>query len=291
MTSSPPVRLGVFIGGLSVALVSGFLIGKVAGPTNVPSNPSAHAHGASTKASGDGHDHGATGTGDATGLAISAQGYTLVPGRAELVAGESAPFTFTVVGPGGKVVTEFAQVHEQRLHMIVVRRDLSGYQHVHPTMRADGTWELPLTLREPGSYRMFADFTTNLTPLVLGADLTVPGTYQPTPLPAAAREAKVGGFDVTYEGTPRIGASQPLLFRVFTAGSPVTNLERYLGAYGHLIIVREGDVGYVHAHPEAELSGGAIKFWFTAPGPGRYRAFLDYQVGGTVRTAEFTVVV
>ncbi|GIG58519.1 hypothetical protein Lfu02_28910 [Longispora fulva] len=290
MTSSPPVRLGVFIGGLSVALLSGFLIGKVAGPKNVPASASPHVHGTSTAAAGDGHTHGGT-TGDATGLAISSLGYTLVPGRAELVAGEGGPFTFTIVGPGGKVVTEFAQVHEQKLHMIVVRRDLSGYQHVHPTMRADGTWELPLTLREPGSYRMFADFTTNAIALVLGADLTVAGSYTPTPLPAAAREAKVGGLDVTYEGTPRIGASQPLMFRVFTAGAPVSNLERYLGAYGHLIIVREGDVGYVHAHPEPELSGGAIKFWFTAPGPGRYRAFLDFQVGGTVRTAEFTVVV
>ena len=84
-----------------------------------------------------------------------------------------------------------------------------------------------------------------------------------------------------YEGTPRVGVTQPLLFRVSADGAPVTNLERYLGAYGHLVVLREGDLGYVHVHPEEQLVDGAIKFWLAAPSPGRYRMFLDFQVGGT----------
>jgi hypothetical protein len=71
----------------------------------------------------------------------------------------------------------------------------------------------------------------------------------------------------------------------------VTDLQRYLGTYGHLVVLREGDLGYVHVHPEERLLGGAVKFWLTAASPGRYRMFFDFQVGGRVHSAEFTLVV
>jgi hypothetical protein len=54
-------------------------------------------------------------------------------------------------------------------------------------------------------------------------------------------------------------------------------------------VVREGDLGYVHVHPEAELVDGAVKFWLTAPSAGRYRGFFDFQVAGEVHTAEYTL--
>ncbi|MCW3845306.1 hypothetical protein ONA70_35115, partial [Micromonospora yasonensis] len=63
------------------------------------------------------------------------------------------------------------------------------------------------------------------------------------------------------------------------------------GAYGHVVVLREGDLGYVHVHPEERLLGGAVKFWLSATSPGQYRMFFDFQVGGRVRTAEFTLVV
>ena len=68
-------------------------------------------------------------------------------------------------------------------------------------------------------------------------------------------------------------------------------VEPYLGAYGHLVVLREGDLGYVHVHPEPELAGGAVKFWLAAPSPGRYRTFFDFQVAGQVHTAEFTMAI
>jgi hypothetical protein len=81
-----------------------------------------------------------------------------------------------------------------------------------------------------------------------------------------------------------------MFFRVSRTGAPgPSQLERYLGAYGHLVVVREGDLGYVHVHPEAELVDGAVKFWLTAPSAGRYRGFFDFQVAGEVHTAEYTL--
>jgi len=230
------------------------------------------------------------------GLLVSRAGYRLVPETATLPVGQPHDFHFQVLGPDGKAVTTFEVRHEKPMHLIVVRRDLTGYQHLHPTMADDGTWHIPLTLPEAGSWRVYADFAARdaagqVHELTLGVDLVAAGNFAPRPLPPAAREATVDGFTVTFEGTPQTGSVQPLLFRVLANGSPVSALERYLGSYGHLVALREGDLGYVHVHPEDELTDGAIKFWLTAPSTGRYRLFLDFQVAGVVRTAEFTLTV
>jgi hypothetical protein len=306
-------RLVLFVGGLVLALVGGFFLGRLNTDTNTDTDTgSPAAAGAPAGASGDHthapgagpHEHGTGATTSTTttagaevgGLSLSAAGYTLVPATSTFEAGRSQPFQFQVQGADRKPVTNFAVVHDKPLHLIVARRDLSGYQHLHPTLASDGTWTVPLTLPAPGSWRAYADFTAldaagKQTAVTLGVDLVVAGDYAPRALPPAAREATVDTFTVTYEGTPRVGATQPLLFRIFANGSPVTGLERYLGAYGHLVALRAGDLGYVHVHAEEQLANGAVKFWLAAPSPGSYRLFFDFQVGGVVRTAGFTLTV
>jgi hypothetical protein len=213
------------------------------------------------------------------GAAASAGGYALV------VTGAS-PFTFHIQGPDGAAVTRFAIVHDRPLHLIVVRHDLTGYRHVHPVMAPDGTWTVPLPLPAPGPYRAFADFTA-LDPagrqnaVVLGVDL-------PASAPAPSTVDGPDDLAVDHEGTLSVGVAEPLLFRVTRAGRPVT-LQPYLGSYGHLTMLREADLGYLHIHPEPDLSGGAVKFWVAAPSAGTFRMFLDYRVDGVVHTATFTV--
>lgn len=331
----PVNRMVIFAGVLVIALLGGLGLGRVTsdGParatpsaaseaadhTDDPAEPT-HDHpapgagdagdaGADGAGDGhDGHDHSgapapgsddaASTAGDAgvSGLSVSQAGYRLVPEAASLPVGARHDFRFQVRGPDGRAVTTFEERHEELLHLIVVRRDLGGYQHLHPTLTGDGTWRVPLTLPEPGAWRAYADFAARdadgeAHELVLGVDLVAAGNFAPRPLPPATREAAVDGFTVTFEGTPQVGATQPLLFRIFTDGVPVRGLERYLGAYGHLVALREGDLGYVHVHPEEELVNGAVKFWLAAPSPGSYRFYFDFQVAGVVRTAEFTVTV
>ncbi|GIF65710.1 hypothetical protein Ais01nite_37450 [Asanoa ishikariensis] len=302
------LRLGLFVAGLVFALVGGFGLGKLtggekpadgasaAGGMAMPStDPANHAHAPGTAE----HDHGSSGMtatagADLGGLSLSGSGYTLVPAATDFTAGKKADLRFTVRGPDRQPVKQFAVVHEKQMHLVVARRDLSGYQHLHPTMAADGTWSIPLTLGQPGLWRAFADFTLvdaagAQIAATLGTDLVVAGDYAPKPLPAPAREATTGEFTVTYEGTPTVGATQPLQFRVFRDGNPVADLEPYLGSYGHLVVLRQGDVGYLHVHPDEQRTPGTVKFWLAAPSPGSYRAFFDFQVAGKVHTAEFTV--
>jgi hypothetical protein len=176
----------------------------------------------------------------------------------------------------------------------VVRRDLTGYQHVHPALGTDGIWSVPLAVAAPGQYRVFADFQPAAHPdgLTLGADVPAPGDYRPRTLPPAARTATVDGYTVTLAGDLTPGGSSKLTLTVRKDGAPVTDLQPYLGAYGHLVALRDGDLAYLHVHPDD--SGGAagpdIAFHAEVPAAGAYRLYLDFQHGGTVRTAEFTAV-
>src|SRR5690349_10513500 len=137
------------------------------------------------------------------GLMVSRDGYTLALAERSLPAGRGVPLRFEILGPDGAPVTRYDTEHDKDLHLIVVRRDLSGFQHVHPVLGDDGTWSAPVDLSAAGEYRVFADFTPagHHGGLTLGADLAVPGDYQPVPLPVPAPTAAVvDGYAVTLAG-------------------------------------------------------------------------------------------
>ncbi len=292
-----PLRIAAFLAALVAALVGGLGLGRLVGPldtrptsTHAAGDGHSHNHGAE---SGDGHSHDSP-SGPVTGLTISESGYTLVPEATAFPADKTAPFRFRITDRDGKPVLRYAVGHERLMHLILVRRDLTGYQHLHPSLQADGTWSVPLRLPSAGSWRAYADFKAvdakgTATPATLGVDLSVAGKYGPDELSEPRSQDTVDGYEVTLSGAPAVGRQTPLQFTVRRGGEPVTDLEPYLGAYGHLVVLREGDLGYLHAHADERLAGDAIRFWATAPSPGRYRMFLDFQVDGVVRTAEFTV--
>lgn len=231
------------------------------------------------------------GTAPAGGLLVSDRGYTLDPVPA--AAGE---FAFRVLGPDGRPVLGYDVTHDARMHLIVVRRDLTGYRHVHPAMDGDGTWRTTTPMTEPGSWRAFADFTpTGREPLTLGVDVDVPGHYRPRPLPPPASTAVVDGYTVRLDGGLEPGRTSTVTMTVSRDGQPVTELEPYLGAYGHLVALRDGDLAYLHVHPEDVPGDGrtapkaAVTFSVEVPSAGTYRLYLDFRHAGAVRTAEFTV--
>jgi hypothetical protein len=229
------------------------------------------------------------------GLASSGGGYTLTPTASTLTVGTTNDFAFRITGPDGATVTGFDQEHTKQLHLIVVRRDTTAFQHLHPIMDSDGTWRTPLDLPAGGVYRAFADFTpTGGAPTTLGADLSAAGVYEPVGHDTS-RVAEVDGYQVHLDGDLIAGQSSPLALTVTKDGVAVTDLQPYLGAYGHLVALRAADLAYLHVHPDGTpgdgrtAAGPRIRFAVEVPSAGTYRLFLDFQHAGTVRTAQFTI--
>ena len=281
-----PAKLGVFGLGLVAVFGAALGAGHLAGPVGTRATT---AHGAHT---GMGHDAMASMGSGPGGLLVTDRGYTLT--KAPAAAGE---FAFRVDGPDGRPVTAFDTEHDKRMHLIVVRRDLSGFRHVHPRMAADGTWRITSPMGEPGTYRAFADFKpTGAGPLTLGVDATVPGETTAHPLPRPAATTTVDGYTVSLGGRLEAGRTSDLVLTVSRGGRPVTDLQPYLAAYGHLVALREGDLAYLHVHPDGTPGDGstkpgpAITFHAEVPSAGTYRLYLDFQHDGTVHTAEFTAV-
>ncbi|MFY1692157.1 hypothetical protein [Plantactinospora sp. WMMB782] len=282
-------RLSTFALGLATLFGAAYGVGQLAGPVRTADSASSTGAAHST-----GHDAGGAATDTPRlpgGLLVSDRGYTLTG-----VPAPAGEFAFRIVGPDGQPVTRFDVAHDKRMHLIVARRDLSGFRHVHPEMAADGTWRVASPLSGPGSWRAFADFTpSGAAALTLGLDVAVPGDFRPRALPAPAPTAEVDDYQVSLDGTLTPGRTSELTLTVNRNGQPVTDLSPYLGAYGHLVALRAGDLAYLHVHPDGEPGDGRtpagpeITFYADVPSAGTYRLYLDFQHGGTVRTAEFTL--
>jgi hypothetical protein len=288
------LRLGAFAGALAALFAGGLVVGDLFGPEREASATGA-GHGGE-------HPGGRTDRGvpahPVRGLAVADGGLRLVVDDTELERGRSETLRYRVVDDAGETVRDFDVEHERRMHLIVARRDLSGFQHLHPEQQPDGSWRTALRLDEAGSYRLFADFVHRGAPSTLASDLRVDGPADlralPAPEPAAVSD---GGYDVRLDsGRARPGAEAKLRFTVTRDAEPV-HTEPYLGAGGHLVALREGDLAFLHVHPEDhghEAGGSAgehddgIGFAATFPTAGRYRLFLQFKHEGRVHTVAFT---
>ncbi|MFD7627800.1 hypothetical protein ACFV7Q_17490 [Streptomyces sp. NPDC059851] len=284
-------KIGLFSAALATTFTAAYTLGAATEPLTDRTGNAQHASHTETSA--------APTTGDLPGgLQVSQDGYTLDVQTPRLTAGQEAPLRFAIKDDNGKAVTDYTRAHDEELHLIVASRELNTFRHLHPTRAADGTWSTPVNLLAAGDYRVFADFTPakkDATALTLGTDLAVAGAYQPRALPAQQTTSEVDGYTVSLDGNLAAGKMSNLTLNVTKYGKPVTDLEPYLGAYGHLVALRAGDLAYLHVHPEGEPGDGATKpgpavsFMATAPTNGTYRLFLDFKHQGTVRTAAFTV--
>jgi hypothetical protein len=309
---SAPVKLGVFAAVLALLFGAGALAGSAIGPepgaTAVAADaPASGAHGeaapaghAKRPAAPAGHaEADGGGPHPVRGLGVAENGLRLVVADAELRRGARERLDFRILDDAGRTVRDFDVQHEKQLHLILARRDLTGFQHLHPEQRPDGTWTTPVRLDEAGSYRLFADFARDGESFTLATDLRVDGPADLRPLPPANPAAvSDGGYDVRLDaGRARRGEEAQLRFTVTKDGRSI-HPEPYLGARGHLVALRDGDLAFLHVHPteqghgQAEPSAAthddAIGFAATFPTEGRYRLFLQFEHEGRVHTVAFT---
>jgi hypothetical protein len=277
MTAAP--KLAGFAGALAILLGGGALAG---GLTNANA-PRSSANEEMAQMASKPDDHGAM-TMSVRGLGVAENGLRLVVSTPDFTRGRTDQLRFRVVDGRGKTVRDFDVEHTKRMHLIVVRRDLTGFQHLHPVQGSDGEWTTPLRLDEAGSYRVFADFSHDGEATTLASDLRVdgPATLQDLPAPASQADSD-GGYAVRLDETrAHAGEESALRFTILRDGKPVS-VQPYLGAKGHLVALREGDLAFLHVHPTK-----GVQFESTFPTTGRYRLFLQFKHEGRVHTAAFT---
>lgn len=293
-----PLRLGLFGAGLAAVFGAAVWLGPIVVSSEVVA---AWAEQGEHEEDGEEHEMQTERRtpAEVPGLSIEVDGYRFADLAAPGGTNESGELRFRITGPDGEPVTEFEVAHEKELHLIVVRVDGTAFRHVHPQLATDGTWSIPWTWEAAGGYRLFADFrpaghdrtvTLTNTAAVTGdaarGDAAVPGE----------RVALAGPYSVEVSGELAAGAQTELVFTVRRDGRPVARVERYLGAAGHLVMLRAGDLGYLHVHPldDAEQSGADglgpdIRFGATPPTAGAYFVYLDFKVDGQVHTAQFAL--
>jgi hypothetical protein len=237
----------------------------------------------------------APGAEPALGLPATADGFTLVVQNPAFTPGRTGELVFTVTGPDGRPVRAFDVRSEAAMHVVVVRRDAAGYQHLLPTLGPDGLWRVPLVLPAAGIYRLYADFQPAGAPAqVLGTDLFAPGEFVPVPF-VANRVWQIDGYQVRLDGDLLAARPSQVFVTISRDGTAVTDLQPYLGAFGQLVALRRSDLGYVRLQPDAappvptDRSGPGIAFTGQLPTPGNYRLFLEFRHGRGVHVAEFTV--
>ena len=309
-------KIALFAAGLLVVFGAAAAIGSIVEPADTESGSphgSEHvaAEGGRTEEKMESHTaHQTADTAHApAGLGISEGGYTLRMTPTQLGRGEARELRFSIDGAEG-AVTEFDELHERRMHLIVVRRDGTGFRHLHPQMDAAGTWSIPVRFEQPGVYRAFADFSAGGEQHTLAGDLFVSGgEFEARPFPPQRPIDSVNGYEVRLRaGEPVAGEPTSLTFSVSRGGHGVHDLSPYLGAKGHLVALREGDLAFLHVHPE-EAGGGhghgghgegdgghvgsanEIAFGATFPTAGRYRLYLQFKHEGAVQTVQYTVAV
>jgi hypothetical protein len=281
---SAPARIAGFAAVLTLVFAAAALAGGAIDPS--PQRGDDGAHAGDEGGSSGGHEGGSSGehagasSSPVRGLAVAEDGLRLVVADPELRHGERETLRFTIVDASGAPVRDFDVEHEKRMHLIVVRRDLTGFQHLHPTQAADGSWSTPVTLPDAGSYRVLADFTRDGEAQTLASDLRVDGPADLAPLPAPATTSETDGYTVRLDA-----GGEHLAFEITRDREPVRT-QPYLGAGGHLVALREGDLAFLHVHPEDD----EVAFETQFPTAGRYRLFLQFKHAGRVHTAAFTVV-
>jgi Heavy metal binding domain len=239
--------------------------------------------------------------------------------------GQQASLRFKIFHPGtGEAMKKFEVVHERQYHLFLISQDMEYFQHIHPQEQADGTWSIDVTLPKAGYYKVLSDFLPSggssqfiARPLVTAGyvgDLAADGAHL---VPDTVLRKTVDDITATVAYDPEtflVGLYGHIAFNLTDTdtGRPITDLQTYLGAFGHTLIMSEDMAEYVHSHPldilampdddggpptflippDADLEilrgGPDVTFEGLMPKPGRYRAWTQFRRNDKLHTFAFT---
>lgn len=215
----------------------------------------------------------------------------------------------------GEVLKDFDIINEKKMHLIVIRKDRTNFQHVHPTLdEASGTFMIePFTFPTDGDYRVYADFTpSNAQKDEMGMKLAVTPSqdvqvgdiskYTPEALGEDKLVSSYNGFETSIFFPPPdspgeennnfyAGHDSNIAISVNKDGQLYKNLQTYLGALGHMVVLGP-NLEFIHAHPQTvdvNTQGGVIVFKTKFPKVGQYKLYLQTQANNLINTTDFTL--
>lgn len=209
--------------------------------------------------------------------------------------GQPVELAFRALDPKSrKPVTKFEIVHERLFHMFVVSQDLKHFVHDHPVLGPDSVFRYTAVFPRPGIYRILGDFyPLGGTPQLIAKTLIVPGA--PLGQPARVLAPDLGprrgqnlGVELVMEPPQPIAGQKTLLFFKL---SPSDGMEKYLGAWGHMLAASDDLIDLIHSHPFLADGGAHEQFNLIFPRARIYRIWLQVQRQGVVNTVAFNVPV
>lgn len=215
-----------------------------------------------------------------------------------LVPNQETTLTIKVRGHDTPYIEDFDVIHEKKMHLIVVSKDLSYFAHLHPTYEGKGVFRVALNVPQAGEYTMFADFKpTGSAQVAERHTMTAVGTapvakslvVDNTIVKEMAGKNVALAIDTLQAGEE---ATLTFSFKDMLTGKPVKDLEQYLGAIGHVVIISADTQKYLHVHPADDSEKGpTATFMTTFDTPGLYKAWGQFQHKGEVFTVPFTLEV
>lgn len=211
-------------------------------------------------------------------------------------ANENNELSIQISTNDGKPVNDFQVNHEKLLHLIIVNRDLSFFNHIHPDYKGNGKFAVGTSFPSGGDYKLFADFIpTDGAGTTLSEWVKVEGKAGEQAAIAADinRIKAADGKEVQLELSSTKAADEVVLtFHIVDAQTKkgITDLEPYLGAVGHVVILSADAEQYIHVHPlDEKATGPKAQFATTFPKSGTYKIWGQFQHQGKVFTVPFVV--
>ena len=228
--------------------------------------------------------------------------------------GKPTTVKFNIKDEQGNVLKDFQLTHTKILHLIVVRKDLQQFQHIHPDLnQQSGEFTIALNFPTDGPYRIFDDFApqgAQMGPdgmplmVTLNQDVTVGdmAKYKAVPVAVDKDAQKItDNYFINYDFSPELKAQSTITYSLqIEKDAEEVKLEPYLGAMGHSVILKVGALDYIHTHANEmamdategmQMSHAGVEFTTSFPEAGVYRIFTQFQVKGKIITSDYTVQV
>lgn len=210
--------------------------------------------------------------------------YTIYFNQPTAKTGQEASLEFVITEKdSGKPVTKLEIMHDKPIHLVLVRKDLKHFDHIHPILKGNN-WVVPYVFNAAGEYRLWVDFTKNGIQHIVDFDLSVSGKQE------VEEQDRLYGLKVDMQAPSKITTDNNVMldFVVTDAnGKAVPITEKFLAANAHLITIDESLQKFNHNHDMNFDNDNVLSFTHMFSKAGRHKAWVQFSVNGQVRTASF----